>query len=125
MPTNKQLKEVGNPNRVLALIGDRVLKLVLAQEGFNRFIKLKKINDFINENESNEHLHSLNIITPSHGYWTEDGKTVENGKGDADSIATMIEAIIGALYLDEFEKSGTLRNAYNFIKKYIIVDKKG
>lgn len=68
MPANKQLKEVGNPNRVLALIGDRVLKLVLSQEKRNRSTDIDEINDFINNNESNEHLHSLNIITPSHGY---------------------------------------------------------
>ncbi|MBN3490258.1 hypothetical protein JV173_01900 [Acholeplasma equirhinis] len=120
MSSNMQLKEIENPNRALALIGDRVLKLVLAQEGRKMFDNVEKINDFINSNESNEHLDSLGIIQSSNGYCTENDKVVENKKSDVISIATMIEAIIGSLYLDEYQKYGTFNNVYQFIIKYII-----
>lgn len=120
MSGNMQLKEIENPNRALALIGDRVLKLVLAQEGRKMFDNVEKINDFIKSNESNEYLDSLGIIQPSNGYCIENDKVVENKKSDVISIATMIEAIIGALYLDEYQKYGTFNNVYQFIIKYII-----
>lgn len=118
--SNMQLKEIENPNRALALIGDRVLKLVLAQEGRKMFDNVEKINDFINSKESNEYLDSLGIIQSSNGYCTENDKVVENKKSDMISIATMIEAIIGSLYLDEYQKYGTFNNVYQFIIKYII-----
>ena len=120
--SNIQLMEIENPNKALALIGDRALKLVLAQEGKKIFDNVEEINDFINRYESNEYLNSLGIIQPSNGYCTENGKVVENKKSDVVSVATMIEAIIGLLYLDEYQKCGTFDNAYEFIKKYIIID---
>lgn len=122
MSNNIQLKETDNPNRTLALIGDRVLKLVLAQEGRDVLSQVEEINAFINSYESNEYLDSLGIIQPSNGYCTENDKVVENKKSDEISIATMIEAIVGALYLDEYQKYETFNHAYEFIKKYIIKD---
>ena len=84
------------------------------------FDNVEKINDFINSKESNEYLDSLGIIQSSNGYCTENDKVVENKKSDMISIATMIEAIIGSLYLDEYQKYGTFNNVYQFIIKYII-----
>ncbi len=124
MHNNVQPNETEKPNRKLALIGDRILKLVLTQEGTKKFDSVEDINGFINDNEKNEHLSSLNIIQPSNGYCIENNKVIENKKSDIDSIATMVEAIIGALYLDEYQKNGTFNVAYEFIKKYIIKDKR-
>ena len=123
MPNNMQVNEVDNPNRTLALIGDGVLKLVLAQESSKIFDNVETINNFINSNESNDYLHSLNIIQPSNGYCIEDDKIIQNKKSDIISIVTMLEAIIGALYLDEYQKYGTFNVAYGFIKEYIIANK--
>lgn len=120
---NKQMKCINHPNRTLALIGDRVLKLVLTIEGNKKDKKVEKINLFINKYETDKHLSSLKIIDKSYGYSTEDNKIVDNKKYDRKTIATMIEAIIGSLFKFEYESKGTFNTAYEFIVEYIINNK--
>jgi len=64
---NDQLVEKDKPNRLLAHIGDRFLKLVLAEEGYKRDSKVKMINDFTNKIESNKHLYSLKLLEVKDG----------------------------------------------------------
>ena len=118
---NWQIKEAERPNQALAIVGDRYLKLVLSIKEFNKKSNPKKMNDFTIDNENNGYLAKLGIIEQNDAYALEDGKFIENKKRSDDiSIATLVEAIIGALYLDEYERVGTSKVAFDFIDKYII-----
>lgn len=117
---NLQMTESATPNKVLAIIGDRYLKLILSIEGFKKSDSAKFINDFTVERENNIYLAKLNIIQPTDGYAEKNGVFTDNLKSDSISIATIVEAIIGALFLEEYERRGTSKAAFNFIEKYIL-----
>jgi len=119
-PHNFQTKETEKPNRILALIGDRFLKLVLTVEEKKKTDNIDELNKFVNDHESDKYLAGLNIVNQFDGYAKENGVVVENKKRDTKVIATMIEAIIGALYLNEIENKGTNAEAWDFILKFLI-----
>jgi len=50
----------------------------------------------------------------------ENIKKDDGGKDSITMVATLIEAIIGAVYLAEFQEKGTSDEARNFIKTRII-----
>jgi dsRNA-specific ribonuclease len=121
MPNNVQSKEVDNPNRKLANVGDRVLKLVLTERKYLDGAKtVQEINDDTNENEKNKKLAELKIIDDSYGYCEVSGEFTDNMKDNPLVLATMVEAIIGAIYLSEMQAQGTFVEARRFIEKYII-----
>jgi dsRNA-specific ribonuclease len=117
---NYQLVEKSKPNQLLAFMGDRVLKLVLAEEGFKISPSANFVSKFTNSKENNKYLHGLKIISASDGYCMIGQIACENKKKDDGSIesikmiATLTEAIIGAIYLDDPEK------AREFIRRKII-----
>ena len=122
---NLQIVENKNANnRALANVGDRFLKLVLAEEGYKNWPTAKQISDFTNRNESNINLAELGILSLADGYCMKGNHACEFPSNKKDStiikLATFVEAIIGAIYLDEYEKTGTAKTAREFIKKHII-----
>ena len=123
---NYQLHEIDKPNRRLANIGDRFLKLVLAEEKYEISDTVQEINDFTNDNEKNKNLYELKLVDASNGYCMIEGVPCENTKQDSggkDSvaiIATLTEALIGALYLEEFKRTGKTDFTRKFIKENII-----
>lgn len=121
MIKNIQMKETSNPNRQLANVGDRVLKLVLTEHQYLANSKsVKVVNDFTNDNEKNKNLAELGIIHAFDGYCKYGDKTIDNTKNNPITIATLVEAVIGGIYLQEIEKTNTFQEARAFIEKHII-----
>jgi len=118
---NYQSTEMEGPNRRLENIGDRFLKLVLAEEMYCRCHTVQEMDDFTQKNESNHNLYDLKLVKASDGYCTIDGAPCENKKGDSKKmISSLTEAIIGAMYLDELERNRTTDFAREFIIEKII-----
>ena len=114
-------------NRKLANVGDRFLKLVLAEEGYQICQTVEDINKFTNDNENDWYLAQLGLVKATDGYCMvtndvplENFKHDNGGKRSIKMIATLIEAIIGALYLEEFEHTGKSDTTRAFIKNKII-----
>ena len=67
-----------------------------------------------------KNLSNLKLVDSKYGYCTIDDVPAENIKNGEDAIPTLIEATIGALYLEEFEKSGVSIKVREFIEKNVL-----
>lgn len=113
------------PNRKLANVGDRVIKLVLTEHKYrSKSASVEAINIFTNDNEKNENIANLGILTEKDGYSITEGLVEENQQTKAVAIATLVEAVIGAIYLEEMETSGTFNEARSFIETQLIAKAK-
>jgi dsRNA-specific ribonuclease len=113
-------REIDNPNRRLALIGDRVLKLVLTEHEYLQGKSVEEINDFVKAKESNKYLATKEILTAKDGFCIDGEVVTENKKkSDKEIISTMTEALIGAIYLQEMKTKRTFENARSFIQNHI------
>ena len=120
---NWQYKKVEEPYRKLENIGDRVIKLELTRIGYENCKSVGSVNAFTNNLENNIILAKIGTGISRFAYTKRiNGDTIAyvdaecGGKHQAD----LLESVIGAIFLVEFERSGTYFNAQKFIRENII-----
>lgn len=117
MLSNIQNKCISRPYKRLENVGDRVIKLILTENMYNFGKSLEEMSEETNKYESNGYLKDVFNILPY--AFTKKGDNYEEATCDGLKKADLIEALIGALYLSEYEDNKTFNEARYFVEKFI------
>ncbi|KAL4899911.1 hypothetical protein BDW74DRAFT_162681 [Aspergillus multicolor] len=108
-----QLADSAHPdgNKHLALLGDAVIKLVLIQEGLRRQATRGQINEVLS-------LKSSNADLAQQGFAKGLSACVYNNQSQGNTVhqgpmASTVEAIVGAVYVDSGERITTVKVVMN------------
>lgn len=122
-PNNLQVNLIDFPNQAIASLGDRVLKFIRATQSFRKNPNAKLMEEDTQENESNKKLKIVaeNLDLLEFAYKIVDKKVlyeVSDLNGET-ILATLYEAMVGAIYLSLTENNESLIKLEDFINKTI------